>query len=114
MNPFDAIGNFALGLIKNNQLQKLVHLAVSIAMTGLIGFPMITGGTALTLMFKQNTSWQFAFAVGFATACTTVPVYWIRLWQAEPEAKGIPLAWSEDTQKKLEETSVVIDQNKKG
>lgn len=84
MSPFDAIGQFALGLIKSGHVQGWYRLIASVLATAFVTFWGILG-----IALVQGSGW----AVSFGTASLAMSLAVLGIWLRSPLTKGIPILY---------------------
>lgn len=92
MNPFDTIGTFFVGLIKEGHLQAWYKLAVSCLATIFVTFFGTFGLTGLALINSQN-NYTLILVISLLTACLHTALAVLVLWMKSPLTKGIPIAY---------------------
>ena len=108
LNPFSALADFFLGVLKQRKLQEIGKVAVSFFMSGLI--------TSLS-------SWGLAILAGegmlraCAISAVATSVILLQAWLRHPATKGMKLFWLGDLEKEriraLQEKNVVSSGNDK-
>ena len=81
MNPFDALANFGLGILKQQVIQGWCKLIFTIAFSGGVTFVFICG----TVLVSPPHSWAIAVGSGqmLAAVCMTA------VFRASPLTKGL-------------------------
>ena|ERR1700690_1032779 len=81
MNPFDALANFGLGILKQRVIQDWCKLIFSIAFSGGVGFVFTCGA----VLVAPPHSWAMAIGSGqiIAGVCMTA------VFRASPLTKGL-------------------------
>ena len=112
MNPLDALSNFALGLVRNHELQNWFRLVASIIISAVCTF-LFVFGSALIAGYSQGYTplWDLVLSIGTASTSTSVVVGF--MWKTNPATKGIPFAFVEAEQDAEFKTNLGYDQNKK-
>ncbi len=111
MNPFDALGGFAVSLVKNHELQNWIKLAASLVISGIVT-ALATFSGSLFLLYSQHYSpiWAVILSVGAASGMTAgVLIY---LWKSNPATKGIPFAFPSDAEMQALTKGITYDPNK--
>jgi len=111
MNPFDALGHFAISLIQNHQLQNWCKLAASLVISFIVSMLGIFG-TSIFLYHSQGYSPVWTLTLSFGTACTITSGVLIGLWKSDPATKGIPIEFPNGTQIEAQKKGLVFDPNK--
>lgn len=116
MDPFNAIGNFAIGLIRTGKIQGWIKLAASCAATAFVTFFGIFG-LSLTAALQSGTLAGQAIALSLGYASVAMAISVLSLWLRSPLTKGIPILYPGridaarlDT---LEKEGTVFDPNEK-
>jgi len=102
LNPFNALADFFLGVLRQRKLQQVAAVAISFAMSAMI--------TALS-------TWGLAIIAGegFLRACAisavAVSVILLQAWLRHPVTKNLKLFWLGDLEKErirmLQEKNVI-------
>lgn len=90
INPFNALGNFVLGWIKNGEMQDWIRLGISFFAAAFISF-VGAFGFAIITYHSQGLGTGTVFLLSLATACITMVAVLTLQWQRNPLCKKIPL-----------------------
>jgi len=110
MSPLDALGHFAIGLIRNHQLQNWCRLAASLVISAVVTFLAVFGTSLLTLYVKgYGPEWDVIVSFGYGCSCTAgVLIY---LWKTDPATKGIPISFPSDAELDALKKGITFDTN---
>lgn len=87
MDPFNAIGNFALGYIKSGRMQKWVRFGASTLVSAFVTF-WGTWGLAIPSLYPVVGA-VGALILGFGAACVAMSVIVLYLWRRHPLTKEL-------------------------
>lgn len=108
MNPFDALGNFAVNLIKHGAVQAWMKLLVSCLVSSVVAFAGFFGSVLLSTK-------SFVLAIGSGSLAVSITL--VSLWIKSPLTKGIPILYFGEIEvariEEMQKSFEVYDENKK-
>lgn len=111
MDPFAAIGNFAVSLLRNHQIQDWCKLAASLVISAVVTF-LAVFGTSLLILYAQGYSPIWDLVLSFGAGCSTTSGVLIYLWKTDPATKNIAIAFPSDAELEALKKGITFDPNK--